>query len=165
MASAVGELLAELSRRGVELVVHGDRLRYRPADAATPELAERLRIHKAELLAALMPPTGQDRAIGGQAVDAPELVPWEDCIEPEPCPNFGGVLCWWKPLGDRRCLNCDPPVKAIKALKRAARIRRPLAYNPTVRRGLVAVAFQHDPATAVTAVEAELTWLYRWECT
>src|SRR5687767_384267 len=32
------ELLAELSKRGVEVAVHGDRLRFRPQDAVTPEL-------------------------------------------------------------------------------------------------------------------------------
>ena len=48
-------LLAELTHRGIELQVRGDRLRYRPRSALTQELAERVRAHKAELLAILAP--------------------------------------------------------------------------------------------------------------
>ncbi len=44
-------LLAELRRRGVELVAAGDRLRFRPATAMPLELIEVLRGHKAALLA------------------------------------------------------------------------------------------------------------------
>ncbi len=46
-------LLIELTRRGIELQAHGDRLRYRPRSVLTPELAERVRAHKAALLALL----------------------------------------------------------------------------------------------------------------
>ena len=38
----VGALLAELAARGVELAIEGGRLRYRPAAAVPPSLAERL---------------------------------------------------------------------------------------------------------------------------
>jgi len=51
--SAAAALLAELVRRGIELQPHGDRLRYRPKAAMTPELAERVKAHQPELLAAL----------------------------------------------------------------------------------------------------------------
>lgn len=66
--SAAAGLLVELSRRGIELRVHGNRLRYRPRTALTPELAERVRAHKPALLALLrqdrppeIPLNGQDR--------------------------------------------------------------------------------------------------------
>ena len=42
MEAAAAELLVEVSRLGIELVAHGDRLRYRPRRALTPDLAERL---------------------------------------------------------------------------------------------------------------------------
>ena len=47
------ELLADVTRRGIELVAHGDRLWCRPRSALTPELVDRLKAHKAELLAIL----------------------------------------------------------------------------------------------------------------
>ena len=129
----LADLIVDLDRAGVqELVAEGDTLRYRPRSAVTPDLAERLRVHKAELVAALTPPTGPDRVTGGPAPDDPEPVPWEDCIEPEPCPTCGGLLCWWNALGDRRCLTCDPPLKAIKALERVERIRRRLGIPSPV---------------------------------
>jgi hypothetical protein len=44
-------LLAELDRLGVELGVHGGRLRYAgPKELITPELLDRVKAHKAELL-------------------------------------------------------------------------------------------------------------------
>lgn len=44
------DLLSELRRRGIELVAAGDRLRYRPKDAVTPELREAILAHKAEIM-------------------------------------------------------------------------------------------------------------------
>jgi hypothetical protein len=48
---STGQLLSELDRLGVELRAHGGRLRYAgPEEALTPELLDRLKAHKAELL-------------------------------------------------------------------------------------------------------------------
>ncbi len=47
------QLLAELARLGVRLEADGERLRYAPRAALTPELAEPLREHKPALLAYL----------------------------------------------------------------------------------------------------------------
>jgi hypothetical protein len=49
----VQELLRDLAAAGIELKAAGDRIRYRPLPAMTPELAERIRQHRGELLAAL----------------------------------------------------------------------------------------------------------------
>lgn len=49
----VAELLADLDRLGIRLDADGDRLRYHPRSAATPDLLDRLRTHKAALLAIL----------------------------------------------------------------------------------------------------------------
>ena len=46
-------ILKEMSDRGIEVQRDGDRLRFRPASAMPPDLADRLRTHKAEILAAL----------------------------------------------------------------------------------------------------------------
>lgn len=50
---SAAELLLDLDRRGIRLEAHGDRLRYHPRLALTPELLDRLKAHKAELLKAL----------------------------------------------------------------------------------------------------------------
>jgi len=118
MTEKLADLLIDLDQAGVmELVVDGDTLRYRPQSAVTPELAERLRIHKAELLAALRSPVGPVRPV--------EPVLLEGSIEPPaPCPDCNGLLFWWNIPGDRRCMACDSPTTSIKALQHAEEIRR-----------------------------------------
>jgi hypothetical protein len=49
------DLLAELTRRGVEVAVDGDRLRFRPQDAVTPDLRAALIKHKTDLIRLLGP--------------------------------------------------------------------------------------------------------------
>lgn len=53
---SVTDLLADVARLGIKLEAHGDRLRYCPRSAVTPELIEHLTAHKAELLAMLPTP-------------------------------------------------------------------------------------------------------------
>lgn len=64
---SAADLLADLARRGVRLEAAGERLRYFPRSALTPELLDRLKAHKAELLAMLRaagqaPPAAQTAA-------------------------------------------------------------------------------------------------------
>jgi TubC N-terminal docking domain len=47
-------ILAELQLLGIDVKPHGDVIRYRPRQAMTPALLQRLQTHKAELLAMLM---------------------------------------------------------------------------------------------------------------
>ena len=47
---SVGEVLADVERRGVTLAPADDKLRFRPKDALPPELVEELRAHKASIL-------------------------------------------------------------------------------------------------------------------
>lgn len=54
-ANSAAALLAELTRRGIELQVHGDKLRYRPASALTLDERDQLVRHKPELLRLLDP--------------------------------------------------------------------------------------------------------------
>lgn len=60
--AAVAGLLAELTARGIELQAEGGRLRFKPAAAMTPDLAERVQACKPELLSVLAgspkPPAG-----------------------------------------------------------------------------------------------------------
>jgi hypothetical protein len=71
-------LLADLRSRGIELETDGARLRWRPAFQVPEPLAERIRSHRAELIAVL---TGPDRL--------------------ERCP-----LCHWPLDSARRCPKC-----------------------------------------------------------
>ena len=102
----VDALLAELAEAGVTLVSDGDRLRYYPKAVIEPELVARLREHKAEVL---------------------EIVstPWpDDYVEPPPCEKCGGMELWENPLGDWRCMKCDPPTRAIRLLEKTQRLRK-----------------------------------------
>ena len=65
------ELLADLARRGIRLESCGERLRYSPRSAVTPDLVERLTTHKAELLVWLQSPTDPSPAPTTAKEDAP----------------------------------------------------------------------------------------------
>ena len=55
------QLMADLTRLGIRLEAHGDRLRYSPRSAVTPELVDRMKAHKPELLAMLQPEGDESR--------------------------------------------------------------------------------------------------------
>ncbi len=67
-------LLVELVQRGIELRAVGDRLRYRPRSAMTPDLADRLAAHRGELLAILK---AADLGAGDSAAPLPTYTPQE----------------------------------------------------------------------------------------
>ena len=52
---SAAELLLDLGRLGIRLEADGQRLRFHPRSALTPDLLERLKAHKADLLALLRP--------------------------------------------------------------------------------------------------------------
>jgi hypothetical protein len=52
-SDSAAELLAEVDALGIDLEAQGDRLRFRPREAVTPDLALRIKGLKANLLAAL----------------------------------------------------------------------------------------------------------------
>jgi hypothetical protein len=69
------ELLIELNRRGIRLEADGDRLRYHPRSAVTPDLEARLKYQKPSLLAALR---GEPGALV-RLLDAAEL--WQAALD------------------------------------------------------------------------------------
>jgi len=89
-------------------MIHSSR---RPRSVLTPDLAERLKTHKADLLTILRPAGAlgdDDLAPAVDAITTPEnqakvatgLNGWDDAIEPPaPCPACGGLMFWWNPLG------------------------------------------------------------------
>jgi hypothetical protein len=60
------QLLVNLTRLGIRVESHEDRLRYAPRSAVSSNLAERMRVHKTELLAMLAadPVSDEDKRRG-----------------------------------------------------------------------------------------------------
>jgi hypothetical protein len=93
MSTAV-VLLAELAARGIELRAEGEQVQFRPIAAMTPELAERVKQHKSEVLALLNEtPTGEDaesradreiRRFLWVAISRPDGRGWYDPATPWP---------------------------------------------------------------------------------
>ena len=70
------QLIADLDRLGVQLEAQGERLRYSPRSAVTPDLAGRLKTHKAELLAILQSkPTPNTSANNKNHLEGERLFP------------------------------------------------------------------------------------------
>ena len=70
------EILGELERRGINVEMAGDRLRFRPREAITPALLETLRAHKAALLRALSERNVPARVRGQDAESGQPEVCW-----------------------------------------------------------------------------------------
>lgn len=68
------DLLAELDALGIQLEADGERLRFRPRERMTADLAGRMKTHKAELLAAVRKREALDRRIAEQLA---QLVPYK----------------------------------------------------------------------------------------
>jgi len=99
------EILSELHRRGVELIAAGDRLRFRPKEAVTPELVTTLARHKTEILAALK--SGRS-ATGYSKCPGPEKCAGCYAVKPgvylhPPKPSQGWLewLAKWQPRSER----------------------------------------------------------------
>ena len=133
------KLLADSARLGIRLEAHGDRLRYAPRSAVTPDLADRLKAHKGELLAILrqeapVPDVVLTDAAEGHCDDldlwAEDLLPdgpngWpvNSFEPPDPCPECGMLEMWQTAEGNWRCERCDPPTTAWRLLELVARLQ------------------------------------------
>ena len=82
----VTSLIAKLARAGIRIEALGDRLRYAPRSAATPELIEQMQVHKSELMTHL----------GGNG-QAPA----------KPCRVCGCQGMWTDHYGEQHCAQCD----------------------------------------------------------
>ncbi len=123
------ELIAELDRLGIRIEADGDKLRYSPRSAMTPDLVEGMKTHKAELLVIMQPEAHND------------VAGWDDAIEPpDPCPKCGTLELWQSVAGDPfgqtpgtwRCVRCDPPTTARRLRELAVRLRK---QAPRMARG------------------------------
>jgi hypothetical protein len=110
------DVLAELTRRGVEVAVAGDRLRFRPQDAVTPELRAALIEHKADLIRLL----GGDDDVAWRLEAMRPQVPRSGTIpvllarpEAKNAPRGTCVSCG-DPLSEGRRSRCAPCVSAVE---------------------------------------------------
>ena len=95
-------MAADLARRGIRLEAAGDRLRYAPRSAVTPELRDRLRQCKPEILALLRaascvsgsetPKSQRENEDFSGASLAKEFTEWDRWV--------GELNCWWSLMPD-----------------------------------------------------------------
>jgi hypothetical protein len=111
------EVLAELTRRGVEVAVVGDRLRYRPPAAVTPDLRAALVEHKADLIRLL---GSDDDEVSWRVEAMRPQVPRTGAIpillarpEAKTAPRGTCVSCGG-PIGEGRLTRCSPCVAAVE---------------------------------------------------
>ena len=55
---------------------------------------------------------------------APAPTSYEEIDLPNPCATCGSLEVWWPIAGNPRCIQCDPPLRGMKLLERAARLRQ-----------------------------------------
>jgi hypothetical protein len=132
---SVTELLETLRTRGVEFTVAGDRLRFRPAAAVTPDELAALRAHKAAVLRVLRAETAPPTSAAGT---------WADGVADGPCGLCGhqplAEVHDWPTAGERRwlCLACaGRPVPSLEAVY--------ASLTPAERRRLLDEASAGDP--------------------
>ena len=139
------ELLTDLTRLGIRLEAHGERLRFFPRAAVTPDLADRMKSHKSELLAALRS-AGEIEVDTENAIEpipfGPDDWPINTIEQPAPCGVCGGIEFWWNVLGRQRCEHCDPePTRTTRIRELAARLRK----NDSLRGSRHTKTAQSDP--------------------
>ncbi|MSR60039.1 MAG: hypothetical protein EXS05_20770 [Planctomycetaceae bacterium] len=119
------ELLLDLARLGIRLEASGNRLRYHPRSALTPDLANRLIAHKAEILASLRPGIADNRQITFDPTHPLATFDWDSSNGY--CPGrpvvLGGIhhkreACasrrsWRHVWGERYCSACWPCADAV----------------------------------------------------
>lgn len=125
-------VLAELRSCGVELRVAGDRLRFRPAEAVSPELLDKLRTYKPEVLRLLRPAVAD--ALGGVHEARPSLLTAEVCVMP--LDDFAGaglvVEVWSERLGEVVLFASDNTAidpGERRCLYRASELRETLRFD------------------------------------
>ncbi len=120
------DILAELHRRGIELTAEGDRLRFRPQVAVTPELRAAMVEHKADLIRLLGP---DDEVAWRIAAMRPQVPPTGAILvllarpEAKYAPEGTCVSCG-DPLVIGRRIRCAPCVTAVEWVLNDVRERR-----------------------------------------
>ncbi len=117
-APTIAAILSDAVRLGVELQAHGDKLRYRPRDRMTPDLADRLKAHRGDVLALLRANLDGCAAIDsdgvgtGLTLDPERLATLRSIVEA----GRSGTL--WEAVAMRTGLDCNTIGGALLGLKR-----------------------------------------------
>ena len=105
-----------LSRLGIRLEAHGDRLRYCPKSCVTPALAARMKAHKHDLLAHLRGESveAEPGSPAAPDIDVEAIHRWLDNQvvpqNPQWCPRYGHLRGWRSIYGPHLiCAICSPP--------------------------------------------------------
>lgn len=111
--SAVAEILAELSRRGVAVHADGETIRLKPRASLDDRLLARVRAHKPEILAVL---SGRPAtcSLTCYEIEPGKWIhqPWDGCEtsltpQPEKPPQRTESLCWHcGGSGQCNCISC-----------------------------------------------------------
>jgi hypothetical protein len=113
-AESPAAILAQLRAHGLDLLAEPTGRVYL---AGSPEAVTAL---PTELVAAMEANWAALRRLATPE-PPPEL---EEIDLPSPCPTCGSLELWQNLLGDWRCQSCDPPVRGMKLLELAIRLRR-----------------------------------------
>jgi TubC N-terminal docking domain len=97
---SAAELLADLDRLGIRLEADGDRLRYHPRSALTPELLDRLKAGKADVLAILRPAPEVEQPRPVATMDA-------DAKPTKPVCRCGSTACRDVPIHNGQSIRRD----------------------------------------------------------
>lgn len=131
---AVGaeSVIAEARSCGVELRAAGDRLRFRPAEAVSPELREKLCTYKPEILRLLRPAVAD--ALGGVHGARPSLLTAEVCaMRLDDFARAGLVIeVWSERLGEIVLFASDNTATdpgERRCIYRAAELRETLRFD------------------------------------
>ena len=111
-------LMEGLALLGIRLEDRGDRLRYSPRSAMTPDLARRMKVHRGELLESV----GTENFLFNDWIKVNEpdgRISWnnpayiqeelEVINPPDPCPKCRRLELWQSGANYWRCLRCAPP--------------------------------------------------------
>lgn len=101
---SAAELLMDLGRLGIRLEADGERLRYRPQSALTPDLLGRLKAHKGELLTLLLRASDFDVDNALNAEPAPIIDP---ATTTEQICRCGSTMWRNVPIHDGRSVRRD----------------------------------------------------------
>lgn len=132
---SAAQLMVDLTQLGIHIMADGDRLRYLPRSAVTPDLAARIKSHKDVMLEILhqnpeisaLDMIESLRAAAIQWVQDPEAGEMDEEIEvidpPDPCPKCGTLELWQSLTGNWHCSRCEPPTTTRRFQERPVQLK------------------------------------------
>lgn len=150
----MAQLMTALARLGIRIEADGERLRYSPRSAMTPELLAELRARKDDVL----------RHLRGDALDFQEIPMGDigpdgwpvECVEPPPnCQGCNGLNFWWTVVGGPVCSQCNP-ADARERLRRIVKRQKPSSGDKQEPRLIVGAG---HPSKSTRQPPKEILWV------